>query len=291
MATLKKRGAEFIGPDEGMLSCGYEGLGRLWPVDAVARRAVGAVAVGELRNRPAIAMNALRWHKAKWMPRILATPPPEPTQQAARILAIQRNIILPVRAVVTGVVFYFLFPSSLPDQQTSRGVVIETLGHYFIFYIIFNAIAAVLLTLRRFPFRFVQWVVFAVGLTDGVLLAGMATTTDPGGFQSALFWVFPGLIIINALSIPLATPQIVLNLSLCAFYLGAGLLSIKLNESDINPPDPFPHHVESATFQLGDIINPIFPGGQTQKSARQRQGIAIFVCPAFFGNPQSVVQL
>ncbi|MDB6018334.1 MAG: phosphopantothenoylcysteine decarboxylase [Pedosphaera sp.] len=42
-ATLKSRGAEFIGPEEGMLSCGYEGLGRLWPVDAIARRAVELV--------------------------------------------------------------------------------------------------------------------------------------------------------------------------------------------------------------------------------------------------------
>ena len=33
VATLKKRGAEFIGPDEGMLSCGYEGVGRLLEVD------------------------------------------------------------------------------------------------------------------------------------------------------------------------------------------------------------------------------------------------------------------
>lgn len=39
-ATLKARGAEFIGPEEGMLSCGYEGVGRLWPVEAIARRAV-----------------------------------------------------------------------------------------------------------------------------------------------------------------------------------------------------------------------------------------------------------
>jgi phosphopantothenoylcysteine decarboxylase len=39
-ATLKARGVEFIGPDEGMLSCGYEGVGRLWPVEAIAERAV-----------------------------------------------------------------------------------------------------------------------------------------------------------------------------------------------------------------------------------------------------------
>jgi phosphopantothenoylcysteine synthetase/decarboxylase len=43
VATLKERGAEFIGPEEGLLSCGYEGLGRLWPVDAVASRALELV--------------------------------------------------------------------------------------------------------------------------------------------------------------------------------------------------------------------------------------------------------
>jgi phosphopantothenoylcysteine decarboxylase len=44
VATLKSRGVEFIGPEKGLLSCGYEGLGRLWPVEAVARRAVELVA-------------------------------------------------------------------------------------------------------------------------------------------------------------------------------------------------------------------------------------------------------
>jgi phosphopantothenoylcysteine decarboxylase len=38
--TLKARGVEFIGPDEGMLSCGYEGIGRMWPVAAIAQRAL-----------------------------------------------------------------------------------------------------------------------------------------------------------------------------------------------------------------------------------------------------------
>jgi phosphopantothenoylcysteine synthetase/decarboxylase len=39
VAMLKSRGAEFIGPDEGLLSCGYEGVGRLWPVEKIAQRA------------------------------------------------------------------------------------------------------------------------------------------------------------------------------------------------------------------------------------------------------------
>src|SRR2546430_12435965 len=41
VATLKARGAQFIGPDEGLLSCGYEGLGRLWPVEKIAQAAIG----------------------------------------------------------------------------------------------------------------------------------------------------------------------------------------------------------------------------------------------------------
>src|SRR5947209_4196309 len=40
VATLKSRGADFIGPEEGMLSCGYEGIGRLWPVEQIAERAL-----------------------------------------------------------------------------------------------------------------------------------------------------------------------------------------------------------------------------------------------------------
>ena len=40
VSTLKARGVEFIGPEEGLLSCGYEGLGRLWPVEKVAARAL-----------------------------------------------------------------------------------------------------------------------------------------------------------------------------------------------------------------------------------------------------------
>lgn len=38
VATLKARRVEFIGPETGMLSCGYEGIGRLWPVDKIVAR-------------------------------------------------------------------------------------------------------------------------------------------------------------------------------------------------------------------------------------------------------------
>jgi phosphopantothenoylcysteine synthetase/decarboxylase len=39
-ATLRSWGHQFIGPDEGMLACGYEGVGRLWPVEGIVDRAI-----------------------------------------------------------------------------------------------------------------------------------------------------------------------------------------------------------------------------------------------------------
>ncbi|HRQ89267.1 MAG TPA: flavoprotein [Bacteroidia bacterium] len=33
--TLRQRGVSFIGPEEGLLACGYEGVGRLWPVEGI----------------------------------------------------------------------------------------------------------------------------------------------------------------------------------------------------------------------------------------------------------------
>ena len=44
VATLRSRGVEFLGPDEGLLSCGYEGIGRLWPVDKIAATTLAALA-------------------------------------------------------------------------------------------------------------------------------------------------------------------------------------------------------------------------------------------------------
>jgi len=47
IALLKSRGVAFIGPEEGLLACGYEGLGRLWNVDEIVER---AIAISETRK-------------------------------------------------------------------------------------------------------------------------------------------------------------------------------------------------------------------------------------------------
>jgi phosphopantothenoylcysteine decarboxylase len=39
VVTLTQRGVKFVGPDDGMLSCGYEGIGRLAPVEQIIQQA------------------------------------------------------------------------------------------------------------------------------------------------------------------------------------------------------------------------------------------------------------
>jgi phosphopantothenoylcysteine synthetase/decarboxylase len=44
VVTLKSRGVEFVGPEEGLLACGYEGIGRLWAVEGIVERVAGLLA-------------------------------------------------------------------------------------------------------------------------------------------------------------------------------------------------------------------------------------------------------
>ena len=42
---LRRRGVEFVGPDAGLLSCGYEGIGRLEPVESIAEAAFSLLGI------------------------------------------------------------------------------------------------------------------------------------------------------------------------------------------------------------------------------------------------------
>lgn len=170
-----------------------------------------------------------RW--VKRLPAMLTAPPSEPAERAQRTVTLQRNIILPARLVVIGVVFYKLYFQSpwLITAATSYGVLLETIQNTFNAYVFLILGATVLLTVvRRPPPGSVLWLMFVIGLADGVFLAGLTVLT--GGFESILYWVYPAMIILNAVSIPLATPQIVLNLVLAILYLAAGLVESNTNK-------------------------------------------------------------
>src|ERR1700741_5489713 len=50
---LRHGGPVFIGPEEGMLACGYEGIGRLWPVDEIVAKALAYKKSGRVLFTPA----------------------------------------------------------------------------------------------------------------------------------------------------------------------------------------------------------------------------------------------
>jgi signal transduction histidine kinase len=176
-------------------------------------------------------MKILDWERFKKLRWLLATDHPEPAQQAERIVAMQRDVVFPSKAGVFLVVLYYLFYSGWFEGPSTRSVVQDTFKVYFLVYLLCNFVGLVcFISWRRLPPGLFQWLAFTLGLLDGLFMAGMTIIT--GGFVSAVFWVFPGLIVLNALSIPLAMPQIVLNLLLSVFYLAAVIFTPPLTPNE-----------------------------------------------------------
>lgn len=175
-------------------------------------------------------LNVRRWIKG--LKKLFSTRQPESSRQAERIVAMQLHVVLPAKVGVIGVVSYYIFHYNwLSEQETIREVAVEVLRRYFAVFVFLNFVAFLMfLFWRRLPPGLFQQLAFTLGVLDGLFVAGLTFLT--GGFESIVYWVFPGLIVLNALSIPLAVPQIVLNLSLSAFYLAAGVLDIQIPISE-----------------------------------------------------------
>jgi signal transduction histidine kinase len=178
-------------------------------------------------------MKSLDWQRIFGLRKIFSIAKLEPAEQAERIVRIQRNIVQPTRLGIVSVVVYFMFYSGWFYEPVSvRSVVQDTLKGYFLSYVAVNVVVAVVMGFwQRIPPGYFQWVSFTLGLLDVILAAGLVIVT--GGFESIMFWVFPWLIVLNAFSIPLATPQIVLNFLLSFFFVCAGLLQTQIPEDQL----------------------------------------------------------
>jgi signal transduction histidine kinase len=198
-------------------------------------------------------MKLIDWERLKGLRQVLATDQPEPTHQAERIVAMQRDVVLPSKVGVISVVLYYLFYSGwFYEAQTTRSVVQDTLKEYFLVYVLCNFLGALFFYFwRRLPPGLFQWLAFTMGLLDGLFITGLTIVT--GGFDSNVFWVFPCLIVLNALSIPLAVPQIMLNLLLSLFYLSGGLLIPQIGEGTAMPaPPPGLHATNQVSHGAGE---------------------------------------
>ena len=158
---------------------------------------------------------------------------PEPEQQARRIVKMQLHIVLPAKVGIIAVILWYVFTSAWTQEApNTHDLAMNFFRAYFLVYSACNlCVGTIFVFSRRFPPGLFQWLVFTLGLLDGLFISGLIVITD--GFTSIAYWLFPVLIVLNALSIPLAAPQIVLNLLLGFFYLSAGLLypQVQLAES------------------------------------------------------------
>jgi len=204
--------------------------------------------------------------------RLLAAPTIEPSQRAARIQTVEKDIVLPLRALILGILTYYIFfsgwldttsaarisnagaprhyatntsridsanaarvprlPASSPDAYVapvddwsiSHEVSIKTC---FLIYAALNIVAGlILIWVPHLTLKKIEAMAFVVGVLDAALMAALTLLSK--GFDSTLYLVFPVLILHNALAIPVALLQLLLNFIVSAGFFVGGLFDLKL---------------------------------------------------------------
>ena len=157
----------------------------------------------------------VRWLKR--LPALFEIPAPDPPHLLRRIVMMERNIMLPVKAVFIAIISYsFDITSWVGMANSTLDVMVETVQFIFWFYILANILLALLLlAAERLPLAVVQWTVVTGNFVDAIFVAGMALLT--GGLDSVFFWFFVALIIRNSVSVPPGVSQLISNvvISLC----------------------------------------------------------------------------
>jgi signal transduction histidine kinase len=175
----------------------------------------------------------VRWLKR--LPALFEIPAPDPPRQLRRIVIMERNIMLPVKAVFIGVISYsFDITAWIGFANSTLDVVVETVQYIFWFYILANVImAALLLAAERLPLAIVQWTIVTSNFVDGIFIAGMALLT--GGLDSVFFWLFVALVIRNSVSVPPGVSQLISSfvISLCYVLVAVLDVSVFQNLDDI----------------------------------------------------------
>lgn len=161
---------------------------------------------------------------AEWLKRLPALfeiPAPDPARLLRRIGFMERNVMLPVKAFLIGMILYSFKATPWFGQTYAIDVATETVQLIFSFYIAANMVfAGILLVASRLPLAVVQWTVVTSSLVDALLFAGLASLS--GGLDSILFWLFPVLIIRNSVSVPPGITQVLLNLAVSIAYVLVG---------------------------------------------------------------------
>src|SRR6266436_9266544 len=120
-------------------------------------------------------MKLVRWESLRNLRALLRETAPSPARMALRLRAVERDIILPVKAVFIGILFYNLYYSRwFEDLALPRSVAQQIVERFFLIYLVLNAVVAFLLFFsRRLPSLFVQRMIFSSNFVDGLFLAAL----------------------------------------------------------------------------------------------------------------------
>jgi len=160
---------------------------------------------------------------------------PESAVGVRRMLLLERDIILPIKAMVILMLLYFFYTSYWLGVVTTTedGVIQFAQRAVWLYTGLSLAMAVLLLASRRLPLLWLRGVIFTSSLTDGLLLSLLCVLT--GGFESILYWVFVGLLVRNSISLRRHFAAL-LNLCAIACYAFAGLFDHSLVK-DLTPTE------------------------------------------------------
>ena len=203
---------------------------------------------------------------------LLEIPAPEAAQWIRRVTIMERHIMLPIKAAGIAMIYSFYFTSWIGAVHTVLDLEVEAVESFFWVYVGVNVVvAALLLAMRRLPLALMQWVVFAMILVDGLFLSALTLVT--GGYHSFLYWLFLGLIVRSAVSVPRATSQILLNLTIVTCYVLAGVIEVSIAR---NLEEHFRAQARIDSLSRGELLmrrtvrRADFSGSGTQTNAIRR---------------------
>ena len=202
-------------------------------------------------------MNPSREPLLKRLPALFEIPAPDAARARRRIEMMERDVMLPARLFVIGLIAYsFNFsPPWMGQVGSALDVTVETVQFIFWFYILLSVLLAVPLLLAwRLPLAVMQWTVVTSALADALLLAAMTLIT--GGMDSILYWLFLGLIVRNAVSIPPGFSQLFLNFSVSLCYALVAVLDVSIMAEDTTwrALDLSPHEELGEPFILRMLV-------------------------------------
>ena len=176
-------------------------------------------------------MNARREPLLKRLPALFEIPALDPERARRRIEFMECNVMLPVKLFIAALIFYsFKYSPWIGSITSTPDVVVETVQAAFKFYLVASlGLAIPLLAVRRLPLAVLQWTTVTNALVDGLFLAAMTLVT--GGMDSILFWLFIGLIVRNAVSVPPGFSQIFLNFATSLCYVLVAVLEFSVTNN------------------------------------------------------------